>query len=508
MSPQNPSLHERRLRHLALLLLGVGLVVRGSYYLGDPSLWWDETAIMLNVQEKDCAGLAGPLLHAQSGPPFFLWLEKGLVTWLGDSPWVWRAPALAASCLGLLLLWWVARRLLPAAGAAWAVGLFAFSDRLLWHTVEVKPYTLDTLAAVAVLAAWLRTDAWQPVRRILLFALLCPPLCCLSYPALFVCSGPAGLLLWDAWRGRRLGIWFAYGLYLGVLAGAAAWLVQGPIRGQQQGLLAAGFDWANHMPDWGSLAGACAWPLKAAFEVLRYCLRPTGGLLLGVAVVGAFRMVQRRQHRPAVVLLAPLLAAMVAAGLHRYPCGCARPMLFMTPAAALLIGGAVPPLLRRCRPSREAVGCGRAAWPPAWQRWSAGVAGVTVLTLALAPMGLSLYRLAVPWVRADCRGAAEYVLSHRRPDDLVVMTSWDQLYFYRGLAPRCCRGREGLGEAHGSRCWVTLGYPPYLAVDHGAPPGWTLTGRNAWAVVERKAFGELTLVLLERPPSGEASLGR
>jgi Dolichyl-phosphate-mannose-protein mannosyltransferase len=197
-SSQDGAAARRRLQLLAVVVLTAGLCLRLYHYLSDPSIWFDEAVLMLNVEGKGYAGLLGPLDDAANGPPLFLWLEKGLLTALGDHPWAWRLPAVTASCLGLLLFFFVARRVLSPAGLVWAVGLFALSDRVLWHTVEVRPYTIDALVAVGVLAAWLWTEGWPAARRILLFAALSPFLLCLSYPAAFVSAGPALLLLVSA----------------------------------------------------------------------------------------------------------------------------------------------------------------------------------------------------------------------------------------------------------------------------------------------------------------------
>jgi hypothetical protein len=395
-----------------------------------------------------------------------------------------------------MLFFFAARRVLSPAALVWAVGLFAFSDRVLWHTVEVRPYTIDALAAVGVLAAWLWTGAWPPARRALLFAALVPPLLGLSYPAVFVCAGPGLLLLADAWKCRRVATWLAYGLFLGTAGATCAWLVLGPVRAQHQGMVSAGFDWSNQMPDWTSPGKALVWPLSAVFEVLRYCLRPTGGLLIGFAAAGAVGLVRARRHRLAVLLLAPLLAAMAAACLHKYPCGGGRPMLFMTPAVCLLIGHSVPTFLGGCL----RLGSG----PPGaakhflgGRRLGAGVIALAAAALVLTPMALSLYRLVVPWPRFDCRAAAEYVLSHRRPDDLVAVSLSDEMYYFRHLDPCWRRGRDGPATGDGTRCWATLN----LSLQQGPPVG-ILAQHEAWKVAERKEFGQLVVVLLVRAQPG------
>ena len=70
-----------------------------------------------------------------------------------------------ASCLALVLFASLCRRVLDPRAAALAVGLFAVSDRLLFHACEAKPYAVDVL--VAVVAAWwfVRTEGWPLWKR-------------------------------------------------------------------------------------------------------------------------------------------------------------------------------------------------------------------------------------------------------------------------------------------------------------------------------------------------------
>jgi hypothetical protein len=484
------------LRPCAFLLAALGLLLRLYYYLRDPSIWFDEAAVMLNVLSQSYAGLLGPLEPVANGAPFFLWLEKFLVTGLGDRSWVWRLPALVASCLGVVVFVVVARRLLPPWGAVWATGLFAFSDRLLWHTAEVRPYTLDTLIAVGVVAAWLGTASWGPVKRLLLFTVLCPPLLCLSYPAVFVCAALALVLLPEVRDSGRVATWVCWGFYLGGLAITFSWLLAGPIRVQNLGERAChwGRDWVGQMPDWSHLPGALLWPFVSVFEVLRYDLRPTGGLLVVFAVVGAVWLVRNRGYRVAVLLLGPLAAVMAAACLHRYPCGCGRPILFLTPVAALLVGAAVPVILRRCWGAPGL--CAPApsgAWP---RRWCAGVAGLSVLALGLAPIFVSLYRIVKPWPRPDARGAAAYVLTHRGSKDMVVINSWDQVYFYRHFDSRwqCPAARLRQRQAPEARYWVTLNTS--MLDEQTGREG--VIGKGPWNVCAEREFGQLLVLLLER----------
>ena len=487
-------LSSERYYYLALGLTFAGLMIRIAWQIHDPSLWFDEIVVVLNVLNLNYRELLGPLMNAGNGSPFFLWSEKLVVSLLGDTPWVWRLPAFLAGCFSLFVFLDVAKRVLPGKGLLWAVGLYAFSDRLVWHTVEVKPYAIDACVAVGMLALWLRTEAWQPLKKILLFACVCPLAVCLSFPAMFACIGPGLLLLLDAWRSRRIQALLAYGLFAGLLAATCLWLIKGPIHYQQIGMQAAGWGWTHEMPDLSDPLRACWWPFSACFEVLRYCFAPTGGFLCGFAVLGTVLVLRNRENRLAVLLLGPIVGLVAAAYLQRYPCGCDRPITFLIPTVSLLLGIAIPTVLQWLQRSRASDERGMVKPPARWMRASLQVARLATILLLLSPMVTCLYHIVVPWHRYDCRGATGYILAHREPGDLVIVNSWDQLYFFRDLDRSCWRTREWMESGEGQRCWVTIN----LVFEDCDPPEKNMISKTSWKVVQRKQFDLLMVLLLER----------
>src|SRR5260370_1178441 len=82
-----------------------------------------------------------------------------------------------------------ARRLLPLWGAVWFALLLGCSDRLLFHCCEAKPYAVDVLVAVGLLATFVRRRGEGDAalcRQLLLYAALSPLLVFLSFPACFL----------------------------------------------------------------------------------------------------------------------------------------------------------------------------------------------------------------------------------------------------------------------------------------------------------------------------------
>ena len=51
-------------RFLIRLFVAGGLFLRVWHYVANHTIWYDESVLLVNVMEKDFAGLLGPLHHA------------------------------------------------------------------------------------------------------------------------------------------------------------------------------------------------------------------------------------------------------------------------------------------------------------------------------------------------------------------------------------------------------------------------------------------------------------
>ncbi len=508
----------------AWFLVFIGLALRAYHYGRDPSMWHDEAYLVLNVLGKGFRDLLGPLFFSEAAPPLFLWLERGVALALGDNIYSLRLPPFLASCAALALMVPVARRALSPAALPWAVLLFACSDHLLWHACEAKPYALDVLAATGLIALFVLTSPWRLAARLALFALLAPLLIFLSYPGSFLCGGLLVALLPEVWREKGRKNVLGYSLLALVVLGAFVLLFVGPIRAQR--CTAMDDCWLNHFPDWDRPWAVPGWALLGCFEVFRYCFDPAGQALAPLAVLGGVSL-WRSGSRPLVLLLTvPVLLALVAACFRAYPFGGARVVVYATPALALLVaeGAAQALAWLRARQDRALPLLARGA----------------LILLLLAPLGRAAQRVAVPWPRADCQGAAAFVLSRLQAGDGIVANHPEYLYYFRGLGPAFGMvGRKpslgtspatGWGGAafcllqarvqhSGKPLWSVAWYPgagdpgppgnPFVSKDRlwlvltGVPRG-GLPGMlrelplEEWRVLERHDFDLTSVILCER----------
>ncbi len=473
------------------MIVALGLGLRLFHYLRNPTMWHDEAALVLNVIGKTFRELLGPLYWSEAAPPLFLWVERGVALTLGDGTLALRLLPFVASMGALVCLVPLARRALSHSAVPWAVLLISCSDRLLWHACEAKPYAVDVFAAALLPYLYCLTRDWRAARRFGVFTVLAPAVILLSFPGCFlyggllvavlpeICKRPPGGT--GSREGRRAVV--AYGILAATVMASFAYLLLGPIRAQRCDPLHE--CWQATFPRWDRPWTVPGWAVWSSVEIVDYCFRPAGAALAFLVVIGGVRL-WRRGDRPLVCLLTlPIGLALTASLGKAYPYTGARVMAYASPALALFIAEGGAAMLRRLRESCQR---NRSRIAP-----RAGL--VLLIAGLLAPLGFSLYRLAVAWPRPDFIAAAEYVLAHRRPGDCFAGNSWESLYYFRGqgtaLVPL---GQRVAADA--GRAWVVVtGSLPSEAKLQIArditPPGWQTR--------EQRTFPNILVVLQANP---------
>jgi hypothetical protein len=425
--------------HWRWLCVGIGVGLRIVPWARNPPLWQDEAALVLSVIHLDFADYFGPLLHHQAAPPLFLAMERLAFLTLGDSEAALRLPILLLGCVSLVLFALLARRILDPVPAAVAVGLFAVSDRLIWHATEVKPYAVDALVAVLVAWGYIRTRHWSLNAQCVLWTIALPILGWFSYPTCFVAGGLLLALLTDAvrngWAGRAM-----YVVAAAAMVGSFAALALGPAHSQRDAALSD--YWVAQLADWNRPLRVPVWAVGATLEVDRYALMPLGQLLVPLALVGTVRMA-RTDGRLLTVLLAPAGLALLAALFRRYPYGGGRVDVFLAPGYILLVAAGLP-----------------AVWSWVWRR--ARPAVLILVGLLVVPVGQIAFRTAVPWPRPDFRTAVAFVLQGGEPGDVISGDHWELPYYTRRVPDRYLPLAE-IGGRRPARVWVLTGTDPGIA---------------------------------------------
>ncbi len=468
------------------VIVGVGLACRVVRYAVNMPLWGDEAFVAVPLLTRTFASLSRPLAYYQIAPIGWLWAELGVVRVIGASEWALRLLPFGAGVASLGLFARFAAANLDRRSALMAVALMAASFYPIRHATEVKPYATDLFLSLAVTclarAAWKAPDstrAWAGLTAVGVIGVWA------SYPLVFVVAGVGMVLGYRAvaTRSVRAGA-FAIGFGGATLA---SWSVMYLGFGRPQALaapfLAEMITWEDSFPPLGR---PWAWPrwllIAHTGNMLAYPYGGNHGGSLVTALLAARGVLVMRRRDPGLLalLLAPLIPALVAAALQRYPYGTsARISLYFAPAACLLAGRGLAVTIARCLP--------RSRIRLALMRVTAGlgvfaVAGaVLVVVLPYKARADLNYRRAVASLTAETTAGDRWIgfngLADVPPTKNLMLMPWlqhaAQFHFY------------ALRDAP-----VPLAWMPKLAETEPAPSGRT------WFLVNRVGYDHFPESLL------------
>jgi hypothetical protein len=325
-------------------LVWLGAVLRIWVYLQGRSYWMDEGSLRANLIGGAILDFSKPLTGDQLAPFGFLVLERVLVAAFGGSVYVTRLIPLLCGIGSLELFRRLAERLLSRPGAIVAMILFAFSDDLIYYSNELKPYSWDLaigLVVTLVGVGELRGDFGR--RGLALLALTAVASPWLSFPSAFVVAGCGAALLADRnSAGRRRDA-------LALAAIAAGWATSAFVAyGASRRMLNEAttmyvfwdFAFLPFPPTTrealakaaGILLETFVTPLNLTPPFLPYAF---AGLAFALAALGAISL-GRRDPASVAILLAPMVLALAASTLRRYPFH-GRLIVWLAPAFFLMI---------------------------------------------------------------------------------------------------------------------------------------------------------------------------
>jgi hypothetical protein len=392
---------------VVVTLLAVALLARRpAYMLGHP-FWTDEAWVADSVRAP-----LGQVPLLTSSTPIGWTLLLRLVPPVGG-PEHLRLLPLAFGVASVIPAWSLGRMLggaTPVYGLAAALAAAAVPGGLARH--DLKAYTAEACLALVLVVAAARLEASWSRGRLAVFASCCVLTFLFSNAAPFVAAGLlGGLALASASRRawRRLAELTVVAVAVALAHGAFyVWVASAG----DNAAMRAYWSW-RYIPldrGVGAAAGFAAERFQAALHDLGLGPWPVAAALVGLGLVAL-----ARAGLGGVALAAPLIAVelVVAGALRRYPFLDQRTSLFVSTLWMVLAGIGIAWL---------AVGLVR--WRPAVVLVVAGLVAVAAVLVPTARKAA-----ATPLPDADVHGVVRYVLDHREPGDVVVVSYHDSYSF-------------------------------------------------------------------------------
>lgn len=396
----------------AYAAVALGCVLRILRWADNPSLWLDEALLALNLLDMPLGEILGTLQFLQAAPPAFLLATESVETVLGDSEWSLRLVPLLASLASVVLLAYVARRLLTPPAAALAIILFATGEPLLLRSADAKHYSVDVavttgLLALSVWAVSAKPDrAW---RRFVVVAALAPLALWLSFAAAFTIAGivvALGLRGWQS-RSRAAAISASVIAIASVVVLVAALAVAGGNAGRVSASVVGRDDPALSVGRLKTIEDAW-WTLvePGGFDNGRNAL---AALLGGFALAALTR---RETLDRLALLVVPLALAAVADMLDRYPLG-GRFSQFLVPPLVIFVATGAQALV-------------------GWSRRPVLVAAGVGMILASSPVAVAAYHAFEPPARSDVKPLLRHLVQAWEDGDSLYVygDSQYQLRYY------------------------------------------------------------------------------
>ncbi len=395
-------------------------------------LWVDEEAIALNLRDRSIGELAGVLWLGQSAPFGWLVLERTAMSILGTGEAALRAVPLLFGMATLILAVWVGRRWMGRIAAMSFVLLCWIGPLLAHYRFEVKHYTADIFFGLLlpVLAAWAveaaasadrtrRVWVWWTVAAIGHWfangALLATPAC-----AIFLC-----VVVWRR-DGRRAAAQFAAGGLIWIVSFALHYLVSARYTVHSTYFRSTWI--AELLPPSLGLIGSIGWLFD---RLALLAVNPGGTALWTLLWISALCGWAFGIARPLGFVLAGVaLSAFAFSGVvPLYQ----RFSIWIVPA---LYAGVALLIDRAVRIGYEAF---------ARRRWAPLTAALLVLLVQFRLVAdvfvrgrveLDARRASTDKHRLDDRAAVRWLMSQRRPGDVLVSThlALEAVWWY-GMIP-------------------------------------------------------------------------
>ena len=341
-------LTQSRADRITWLFLILGIVVCTVRFCLRFPLWHDESFLAINFARRDLAGILEPLEYHQVAPPLFLLAQMLVIKVAGFTEWTLRLIPYLCTIFSFVLFRRIARHVLDRRAYVFSVAIFSVSYWLIRYSAEAKPYAVDVMMALLLIGLFIRwrdgSDRSRQWRVLLALCGLSFVAFGLSFPSVFIGGGICVSIALTA-RARRstTPLWsaVAVGASLGLGFVLVYWLHLSQRSGTEETFMRA--YWEGAFPPFDSPGKVVPWLFATlSGEMMPY---PIGGKDFGsiltfiLVATGIVALVRARRYEFLVLLLIPIVIALAAAVLKRYPFGApTRCQLYLAPTFCIVAG--------------------------------------------------------------------------------------------------------------------------------------------------------------------------
>lgn len=436
-------------KKLIWILVGLGILLRLSRYLHNPSLWFDEAVIGADIINRSHSDFINPSPDWSSKHPFgFLVLVKLAVETFGTSEYALRLVPVVSGSISVVLFYKAIRNYVKHETMLISLSLFAFAGPLIYQASNVKPYSSDLAFALMIFWAALRMQSENLTNKRIMFAGLIGALIIwISHPSIFVLAGVGSALLWHYAKRKeysaigRLGIvltiWAAsfladYFIYTSKLIDNIGFSTDLMLQYENAYIPFPPMSLTDIKFITDSFLGIFTFPIGLSFAGLA-----SFAFLLGCISI------YRRNSGFFMMLIAPVFMTLFASLLRKYPFN-GRLIVFLVPFFLVFIAEGVEYVRERIS--------NRSAVPSI----------ILIFILLAGPVSWAAYHVKVPDSREEIKPVVKYIYDNWQTGDIIYVHYFSQYAF------------EYYTEMHPEK----YSFPDDEVVIGIAPSGWYRTWRK------------------------------
>lgn len=334
---QIPILSDKRLERIQYLIIALSCLFLAIQYFFNRAFWLDESAIALNILNRDFAGLLKPLDYGQLTPVLFLWFSKLGAILLPNTELGLRLFPLLCFIASLFIFKNISAKILQSKGSQLiCLALFAFNLSYLYFSSEFKQYIVDVFVTLLIIALSTSTHAspWKKYLRMLFVYAFCILVSHVAVLIIFTVSLFQLLLQIQRKEINRpfLITHSIFAVYF--IAFYLHFMYHHPLQGAMEKY------WQHSFLPTDSL-GSFLLFFKHKFSMIFADFfqfgKPLGALLMLLFLLGILQGFRKKNTQLLFLAILPILIHLFLSALKAYPFDL-RLILYLTPLILLLIG--------------------------------------------------------------------------------------------------------------------------------------------------------------------------
>jgi len=396
----------------SLYLLVVGLLLRLKHYFDNRSLWLDEAWVALDISARPLNDILNNIsifpLPLAAPPIGFSAIVKVLVLLFGNNEYILRLWPLFCGSLSLLVFYFFVKRYANPKISPICLGLFVFSEPLIYYSSELKHYSSDVLSTciLYVIIDYCHRKNYEG-KGILFLGLVGAVMMWFTYSSFFVLAGIGIVLFVNICKKKywnKLPI-FAFICFFWCWSFIVLFQVSISQMIGSKELIGM---WSNSfMPTNQGIGGGLIWLKNSLLNAFSSTLGLSAVVLaFCVFLLGCFSLVKENKSKLFYLIL-PMLIALAMGMLNKYPFS-GRLILFLSPCLAIIIGEGLVFISERL------------------PKYSSMISVLLIAVLFTSPIGMAYHNSVHKRSKEEIRSVMNYLKRHFQKGDFIYLNNSSQ----------------------------------------------------------------------------------